>query len=391
MTISPSTIGLVAAPSANTSGSIAAPGRSVEIVGVAQTIKYQPHREPMDFVYLPLAQHPVARMVLMLRSSGDPLQLVQPVKDAVRSIDPNLPMLQTRSYEDYYLAEAIRAPQIAIDLVGSMGLVGLLLAIAGLYGLVAYNVSRRTHEIGIRMALGAAGSDVLRMVMGKGIVLVALGTALGLVMGFGLERLMNSMLFDSGGVDVVATDGGADIAFGDDVGGVRTRATSFADRAHEASEIRVRRWVTVAGIGMRGRHFQEKIDAEKTEDRIRRPSGQQGRQLSNRAHRFKQRGSGPIDDPDSHSDGQAPDGPTRPTRNANGAPRNTMIAAIRGNANFFCHCTDKPRGIKARLAQALRYNRRVASNSSGRTAAPRAENSSAVLSTRRATMTLNGA
>ena len=179
-------------------------GPLVEIVGVAQTIKYQSASSPIDFLYLPLAQHPVARMVLMLRSSGDPLQLVQPVKDAVRSIDPNLPMLQTRSYEDYYLAEAIRAPQIAIDLVGTMGLVGLLLAIAGLYGLVAYNVSRRTHEIGIRMALGAAGSDVLRLVMGKGIALVAMGTGLGLVMGFGLERLMNSMLFNSGGVDVVA-------------------------------------------------------------------------------------------------------------------------------------------------------------------------------------------
>jgi len=69
---------------------------------------------------------------------------------------------------------------------------------------MAYNVSRRTHEIGIRMALGAAGSDVLRLVMGKGIALVAMGTGLGLVMGFGLERLMNSMLFNSGGVDVVA-------------------------------------------------------------------------------------------------------------------------------------------------------------------------------------------
>jgi len=179
-------------------------GPLVAIVGVAQTIKYQSISSPIDFIYLPLAQHPVARMVLMLRSSGDPLQLVQPVKDAVHSIDPNLPMLQTRAYEDYYLAEAVRAPQIAVDLVGTMGLVGLLLAIAGLYGLVAYNVSRRTHEIGIRMALGAAGSDVLRMVMGKGIALVAVGTALGLVMGFGLERLMNSMLFDSGGVDVVA-------------------------------------------------------------------------------------------------------------------------------------------------------------------------------------------
>jgi len=71
-------------------------GTPVEIVGIAQTIKYQSTSSPIDFVYLPLAQHPVARMVLMLRSSGDPLQLVQPVKDAVRSLDPNLPMLQTR-------------------------------------------------------------------------------------------------------------------------------------------------------------------------------------------------------------------------------------------------------------------------------------------------------
>jgi predicted permease len=179
-------------------------GTPVEIVGIAQTIKYQSTSSPIDFVYLPLAQHPVARMVLMLRSSGDPLQLVQPVKDAVRSLDPNLPMLQTRAYEELYLNQAIRGPQMAIDMVASMGLVGLLLAIAGLYGLMAYNVSRRTHEIGIRMALGAAGSDVLRMVMGKGIVLVAMGTALGLAMGFALERLMNSMLFNSGGVDVVA-------------------------------------------------------------------------------------------------------------------------------------------------------------------------------------------
>src|SRR5271156_3023868 len=179
-------------------------GTPVEIVGVAQTIKYETMSDPMDFVYLPLAQHPVARMVLMLRSSGDPLQLVQPVKDAVRSMDPNLPLLHTQTYEEFYLNQAVRGPGIAIDLVGAMGAVGLLLAIAGLYGLVAYNVSRRTHEIGIRMALGAVSADVLRLVMGKGFVLVGMGTALGLVMGFALERLMNTMLFNSGGVDVVA-------------------------------------------------------------------------------------------------------------------------------------------------------------------------------------------
>jgi predicted permease len=179
-------------------------GTPVEIVGIAQTIKSQNMESLTDFVYMPLAQHPVARMVLMLRSTGDPLQLVQPVKDVVRSLDPNLPMLQTRPYEDFYLNQAVRGPRIAIDLVGSMGLVGLLLAVAGLYGLVAYNVSRRTREIGIRIALGAASSDVLRLVLGKGLVLVGTGTVVGLVMGFALEQLMNSMLFDSGGVDILA-------------------------------------------------------------------------------------------------------------------------------------------------------------------------------------------
>jgi predicted permease len=180
-------------------------GTPVEIVGVAQTIRYQSGLEkPIDFVYMPLAQHPIARMVLLLRSSGDPLELVQPVKEIVRTLNPNLPMLQTRSYEDFYLNQVVRSPQIAIDLVGSMGAVGLLLAIAGLYGLVAYNVSRRTREIGIRMALGAGPSDVLRLMMGKGLVLVGIGTAIGLAMGFAVEQLMNSMLFNSGGVDILA-------------------------------------------------------------------------------------------------------------------------------------------------------------------------------------------
>jgi predicted permease len=180
-------------------------GTPVEIVGVAQSVKYQNTSEkPMDFVYMPLAQHPIARMTLMLRSSGDPLQLVQRVKDVLRTLDPNLPMLHTMAYEDYYQNQAVEGPRIAMKLVGSMGTVGLLLAIAGLYGLVAYNVSRRTREIGIRIAIGAGPCDVLRLVMGNGLVLVGMGTAIGLAMGFGVERLLNSMLFNLGGVDVAA-------------------------------------------------------------------------------------------------------------------------------------------------------------------------------------------
>jgi ABC-type antimicrobial peptide transport system permease subunit len=113
-------------------------------------------------------------------------------------------MIDTRAYEEYYRNQAVESPKIAMKMVGAMGLVGLLMAVAGLYGLIAYNVSRRTHEIGIRMALGAGRSEVLRLVMGKGLVLVGIGTALGLAMGFAVERLMNSMLFDAGGVDALA-------------------------------------------------------------------------------------------------------------------------------------------------------------------------------------------
>jgi predicted permease len=178
-------------------------GTPVEIVGVAQTVRYRETTEsPTDFVYMPLAQHPVARMVLLLRSSGDPLQLVKPVKDVVRTLDPNMPMLETRTYEDLYRYHAVEGPRVAVEMVGTLGAVGLLLAIAGLYGLVAYNVARRTREIGIRIAIGAGPLDVLRLVMGKGLVLVGIGTVIGLAMGVAVEQLLNSMLFNAGGVDL---------------------------------------------------------------------------------------------------------------------------------------------------------------------------------------------
>jgi macrolide transport system ATP-binding/permease protein len=179
-------------------------GAPVEIVGVAQRIKVRDTFDKgIDFVYMPLAQHPVARMVLLARSTGDPLQVVEPVKEIVRALDPNMPLLETRSYGDLYRYAAVEGPGVAVKLVGTLGAVGLLLAIAGLYGLVAYNVSRRTREIGIRMAIGATPSDVLRLVLGKGLTLVGMGTAIGLVMGVGLERFMNAMLFNAGGIDLV--------------------------------------------------------------------------------------------------------------------------------------------------------------------------------------------
>jgi putative ABC transport system permease protein len=157
----------------------------------------------VDFVYLPLSQNPAPRLVLLLKSGGDPLELVRPVTEAVRTIDANMPMSDTRTYEDLYRYSFVNGPGVAINLVGTLGGVGLVLAIAGLYGLVAYNVARRTREIGIRIAIGAKPSDVLRLVMGKGLTLVGIGTAIGLVLGIAVERMMNAMLFNAGGVDIL--------------------------------------------------------------------------------------------------------------------------------------------------------------------------------------------
>jgi ABC-type antimicrobial peptide transport system permease subunit len=181
-------------------------GALVEVVGIAKTIQYfSATDQPMDFVYLPLAQHHVARMTLMLRSSGDPVELIAPLRDVVRTLDANLPMLKSMTYEDYYVNRAVEGPRIAVKIVAAMGVLGLLMAIAGLYGLIAYNVNRRTREIGIRMAIGADRSAVVRLVMRQGLTLVAVGTVLGLIMGFGVEQFLNSMLSDSGGgVDFVA-------------------------------------------------------------------------------------------------------------------------------------------------------------------------------------------
>jgi predicted permease len=179
-----------------------ATGAPVEIVGIARTIKYRDFDKNLDFVYMPLSQRPAPRMVLLVRSNGDPLRLVQPLKGVVRSLDPNMPLLETRTFEDLYRYWAVEGPRVAEVLVGTLGAVGLLLAIAGLYGLVAYNVSRRTREIGIRMAIGARPVDVLRLMMNKGLVLVVTGTSIGLAMGFAVERLMNSMLFNAGGTDL---------------------------------------------------------------------------------------------------------------------------------------------------------------------------------------------
>jgi predicted permease len=166
-------------------------GPWVEIVGVAKTSRYLFIGEPpTDFVYLPYRQNPAQRMTLMAESTGDSASLLAPLRKVVLGLDPNVPMYDVQTMEDYYYARATSVAQVTVEIVGGMGLMGIALAMAGLYGLISYAVSRRTREIGIRMAVGAGRAAVVKMVLRQGIVPVVWGLTIGLVLSAGAGRLL---------------------------------------------------------------------------------------------------------------------------------------------------------------------------------------------------------
>jgi putative ABC transport system permease protein len=162
-----------------------------EVVGVAKTGRYLFISEPpFPYVYLPFAQQPSTAMTLFVETTGNPADVAAPLRQIVRSLDANLPIFNARTLSDFYQKRAISLPLIILQLVSTMGLLGLSLALIGLYGLIAYSVSRRTQEIGIRMAMGARSPDVLRMVLRQGLVLSLIGIAIGFVASIGVRNLL---------------------------------------------------------------------------------------------------------------------------------------------------------------------------------------------------------
>jgi putative ABC transport system permease protein len=167
----------------------------IEIVGVAKTTKYLWLAEPpTEFVYLPYRQHPQPEMVLLTKSAGDPASLVAPLRSVVQDLDQTQPIYNVRTMEEFYRMRTITIFNVIIGTVGAMGIMGLGLAIVGLYGLVAYATSRRTKEIGIRMAIGAGRGALLRMVLRQGLVLAVAGLGIGLLAGVGAQRLLQAAL-----------------------------------------------------------------------------------------------------------------------------------------------------------------------------------------------------
>jgi putative ABC transport system permease protein len=189
-------------PDGNAIGRRIRPGTSqstepwLTIVGVVGDVFLgDPDNPRGPVVYRPLAQNHTRFVYVIARSSGQPMQLTTPVRAAVTSLNPDIPL-----YWVYSLREAIARPLWFIRVFGTMfmifGFIALFLAAIGLYAVMSFSVSRRTREVGIRMALGARGADVVAMIFRQGATQLAMGMGVGLLIALGLSQLLKTLLLD---------------------------------------------------------------------------------------------------------------------------------------------------------------------------------------------------
>jgi ABC-type antimicrobial peptide transport system permease subunit len=170
---------------------------------VVRDIKYDNLAEkPAFFGYRPLTQSYRSGMTLHVSTSGDPLSLVSQIRAEVKALDADLPLTDIETMQEHMRLPLAPAKLLAA-VSSSFGVLALLLAAMGLYGVMAYLVSSRTREMGIRIALGAQTSGVLRLVMGQGLRLAITGIALGVITAVALTRVLESVLYGVAPTDVV--------------------------------------------------------------------------------------------------------------------------------------------------------------------------------------------
>jgi len=167
----------------------------LEVVGIVKTIKYRDISEPpLPFLYMPLAQQYASFMTLHVETENDPAALAATVVAQIRGLDPGMPVIDVQTLEHFFRAGALYGNRLITQVVSIIGLFGVLLAVTGLYGVIAYSVSRRTREIGIRMAIGADPAKVARLVLRQGFTLTLAGTAIGLALALAASKLLASLL-----------------------------------------------------------------------------------------------------------------------------------------------------------------------------------------------------
>ncbi len=167
-----------------------------EIIGIMGNVRQLgPDRAEAPEIYIPYLQEPASDMDVVLRAAGDPLNSAADVKAAVRAVDASQPAYDVATMEQR-LSESIAPQRFNTLLVGTFALLALGLGAIGIYGVLAYSVARRTHEIGIRMALGARRGNVIKLVVGEGFKLTLIGVGLGIAGALVLTRFLTSLLYD---------------------------------------------------------------------------------------------------------------------------------------------------------------------------------------------------
>jgi predicted permease len=173
----------------------------IEVIGVVNDARYGSGIEPPPlYVYFPVTQEYQPGMVLHVKTTSDKVSLITDLQREMQRLDSSLPIYGVRTLRAQ-LNEVLSSQRVAVALIGSFGLLALLLAGIGLYGVMSYSVSQRTREIGIRMALGAQVRDVQVLIMRRGLVLALTGVGLGLIASFALTRVLRSQLFGVSATD----------------------------------------------------------------------------------------------------------------------------------------------------------------------------------------------
>lgn len=169
-----------------------------EIVGVVKDTRSQGLDTPVrPMIYWAMPQFPTNFMTLVVRTAGDPLRLTRAMREAVRQLDSNLPLAELRPLEGF-IGDSVARRRVLLSVLGAFAGAALILAMVGLYGSLAYTVSQRSREIGVRMALGARRGTVIQMVLQEGMTVVALGAAAGLLISLAATSALRSLLFDVG-------------------------------------------------------------------------------------------------------------------------------------------------------------------------------------------------
>jgi putative ABC transport system permease protein len=174
----------------------------ITIIGVVGSMR---HRgldvDPQAEYYLPHTQFPLRSMIVVARSKLDPRSLTSAIRNQIQSIDSELPIARVRTLDEV-VADSIAPRRLSVVLLGVFAAIAVLLATVGVYGVMSFLVVQRTHEIGVRVALGAQRSDVVRLIVGHATKLVGIGTLIGLVLAFLSTRLLSALLYNVGAFDV---------------------------------------------------------------------------------------------------------------------------------------------------------------------------------------------